>query len=721
MSTIYDIKERAQQLSEKTDAESISPAEVGSLFSDLADYTNDVDINGSSLGIRKTYTSVSAMEADKNPVGDDGKPLKKGQLVNIYNQDDPSSADNNKVFSWQNPGWQIRTTLDAGYATREELTELETKTEEIGYGSDTFVVEKTSSDYSTLLIPFKIKKRGLYTVEFQSVYSEYVGQVFAKPFSESGVPYGTVSNTKTLSFIAIEDYDSVSVYVPEFEQLKGGFTCRVKYDGIKRYSDIEEQIQNISATIQTEIGYPFKEEKTGIKNFDITKEVEKGQKIFLFVKDATFNKSIQAFGIISRGNYDLLYTFKSNTEVSVIAQSDYISIRFFDNNDNGLQFTAGLHIKTYTEELKEEIPEITQEVEKLSNQVSLLIDYEESFSKENISVDKIIEIPEYLLAGRRMKITATSITNSMQIYLLRNDLSYISLGSISPTILEKEYVMLENFISIKLYAPNGTIFSGNIIIDGVNKSVERINNDIQPLIGSLGIPRVLSCNIIKRFGGIGDSYMAGHIQPRNQEMADPKNYEYAWPCFLSKLTGNTFTNFAVSGSTAKQWVNTSLFNEVEKEGNKCQAYCIALMINDQGDWSKYATPCGTKEDIGTEADTYYAYYYKLIQKVIAINPDAKIFCFTCFVYEDNFEYNVAVRDIVDFCKNKGQNVYLVDTAKYRDSSYFKNTIFNADACNGHYTAIGYNFMAECHYKLISDVINNNVVDFENVYKIPFDL
>lgn len=73
--------------------------------------------------------------------------------------------------------------------------------------------------------------------------------------------YGTVSNTKTLSFIAIEDYDSVSVYVPEFEQLKGGFTCRVKYDGIKRYSDIEEQIQNISATIQTEIGYPFNEEK----------------------------------------------------------------------------------------------------------------------------------------------------------------------------------------------------------------------------------------------------------------------------------------------------------------------------------------------------------------------------------------------------------------------------------------------------------------------------
>lgn len=140
MSTIYDIKQRAQQLSEKTDAESISPAEVGGLFSDLADYANDVDVNGSSLGIRKTYTSVSAMEADKSPVGDDGNPLKKGQLVNIYSQDDPSSADNNKVFSWQNPGWQIRTTLDAGYATREELTELEKK-----IGGVNYVICDTSS------------------------------------------------------------------------------------------------------------------------------------------------------------------------------------------------------------------------------------------------------------------------------------------------------------------------------------------------------------------------------------------------------------------------------------------------------------------------------------------------------------------------------------------------------------------------------------------------
>lgn len=124
MGTIYDIKKRSEQLAAKTDAESISPAEVGGLFYDLAEYTGDVEINGATLGIRKTYTSISEMEADLNPTGDDGKPLKKGMLVNIYNQDEPDNPDNNKVFSWQNPGWLLRTKVDAGYATRAELEDL---------------------------------------------------------------------------------------------------------------------------------------------------------------------------------------------------------------------------------------------------------------------------------------------------------------------------------------------------------------------------------------------------------------------------------------------------------------------------------------------------------------------------------------------------------------------------------------------------------------------
>lgn len=130
--TATDLKKRAIALAEKTKIDSVTPEEVGQLSNDIVEYIENVEINGSSLGIRKTYTSVSAMEADSTaPKDDKGVLLRRGMLVNIYNQSEPDSADNGKVFSFQNPGWAFRGTVDAGYATKEELTELEQKTNNI--------------------------------------------------------------------------------------------------------------------------------------------------------------------------------------------------------------------------------------------------------------------------------------------------------------------------------------------------------------------------------------------------------------------------------------------------------------------------------------------------------------------------------------------------------------------------------------------------------------
>lgn len=126
--TATELKKRAIALAEKTKIDSVTPEEVGQLSNDIVEYIENVEINGSSLGIRKTYTSVSAMEADSTaPKDDKGVLLRRGMLVNIYNQEYPESADNGKVFSFQNPGWAFRGTVDAGYATKEELTELDNK------------------------------------------------------------------------------------------------------------------------------------------------------------------------------------------------------------------------------------------------------------------------------------------------------------------------------------------------------------------------------------------------------------------------------------------------------------------------------------------------------------------------------------------------------------------------------------------------------------------
>ena len=120
MSTSSEIKQRANALAEKTDVNSITPKEVGSIMYDLASHSENVLRNGGTLGIRKVYESVAAMEADStNPIDIWGNPIKKGNLVVIYDGT-TTGVDNNKIYAFMNPGWQIATHLDAGYATKAE-------------------------------------------------------------------------------------------------------------------------------------------------------------------------------------------------------------------------------------------------------------------------------------------------------------------------------------------------------------------------------------------------------------------------------------------------------------------------------------------------------------------------------------------------------------------------------------------------------------------------
>ena len=204
-----------------------------------------------------------------------------------------------------------------------------------------------------------------------------------------------------------------------------------------------------------------------------------------------------------------------------------------------------------------------------------------------------------------------------------NEIAYAPLNNEAP------YVLPEDCVGIIGYIAN-VISEGNFVME---VKVEGVVDSIASLRDSASERVVFpySAKIFKKIGGIGDSYMSGHIHLNGQE-ASIKNYDYSWGHYFSKLIGETFENYAQSGSTAKQWVDTTLFDRVKS----CQAYMIALMINDQGDWSDYSTPVGTIDDIGTDANTYYAYYYKLIQKVVDVNPKAKIFCFICFVYSENF-------------------------------------------------------------------------------------
>ena len=107
MDTIYKLQRRAASLRAKTQTDSITPEEVGGLQYDTLAYLADMEQNLDGLGIRKVYLSIADMQADGAPVGTNGKALRLGQLVTIYNSSAPTADGTGNVYAYQKPGWLL--------------------------------------------------------------------------------------------------------------------------------------------------------------------------------------------------------------------------------------------------------------------------------------------------------------------------------------------------------------------------------------------------------------------------------------------------------------------------------------------------------------------------------------------------------------------------------------------------------------------------------------
>lgn len=107
MDTIYNLLKRAKELKEKSQVDSITPEEVGKLHEDTLAYIASLEQSTDGLGIKKVYQSKSAMEADTDPVGTNGKTLRYGQLVSIYDDAHADSSENGNIYAYQKPGWLL--------------------------------------------------------------------------------------------------------------------------------------------------------------------------------------------------------------------------------------------------------------------------------------------------------------------------------------------------------------------------------------------------------------------------------------------------------------------------------------------------------------------------------------------------------------------------------------------------------------------------------------
>ena len=152
MDTIYSLLKRAKELKEKSQVDSITPEEVGKLHEDTLAYIASLEQSADGLGIKKVYQSKSAMEADPDPVGTNGKALRYGQLVSIYDDAHADGFENGNIYAYQKPGWLLMGRVSGGNTILPIV-------QETGYHEDKIMSQKSITEALNELRQGKVEER----------------------------------------------------------------------------------------------------------------------------------------------------------------------------------------------------------------------------------------------------------------------------------------------------------------------------------------------------------------------------------------------------------------------------------------------------------------------------------------------------------------------------------------------------------------------------------
>ena len=234
------------------------------------------------------------------------------------------------------------------------------------------------------------------------------------------------------------------------------------------------------------------------------------------------------------------------------------------------------------------------------------------------------------------------------------------------------------------------------------------------------------CSIFRRIACIGDSLSSGELESVNEDGTKGYHdfYEYSWGQQIARSTGATVYNFSAGGMTADRFHTFAHANGFWRTEKLCQAYIIALGVNDllnRGD------EVGSVADIDREhpennAKTFVGEYAKIIQRIQKLQPRAKIFLVSipryCETRARKEELKLAHRNALQSLTEYFENTYLIDLYEYApvfDEAFVDNYIF------GHMTPAGYVFMGRMIESYIDYIIRKNPKDFAWVGFIGTDL
>lgn len=227
------------------------------------------------------------------------------------------------------------------------------------------------------------------------------------------------------------------------------------------------------------------------------------------------------------------------------------------------------------------------------------------------------------------------------------------------------------------------------------------------------------CKIFRTIGFIGDSLSSGEFE--STTTAGDKGYhdfyEYSWGQYIAREAGLKAYNFSKGGMSAKAFCEGFADTcGVYKDENICQAYVLALGVNDL---------FGQKQDLGSVADicperrfanapTFTGYYAQIIQTLKTKQPQARFFLVT--MPRDENEENNRIKEahakLLHDLAEHFDYTYVIDLFRYApvyDAEFRRNFYLG-----GHMNAAGYVLTAKMVMSYIDYIVRNNPEDFAQV-------
>ena len=141
-------------------------------------------------------------------------------------------------------------------------------------------------------------------------------------------------------------------------------------------------------------------------------------------------------------------------------------------------------------------------------------------------------------------------------------------------------------------------------------------------IGEKPLDRIVTggglSSIFHKIGVIGDSLSSGEFEGKDEKGNVTFNdmYDYSWGQVIARDTGAKVFNFSKGGLTAKSFLEGGGYGAWDK-GNRCQAYIIALGVNDLL-YQNFEVGQPSDVDLADpqKQEKNFAYYYGAIIKKI---------------------------------------------------------------------------------------------------------